>query len=131
MVCIGLINENMLFKKVEYDYYAGKIKIGEFISTTTSAFEYCAKQHYFANTDVEASVLAFKIGEDYSDYDDEGRYNGHYGYDFYIVAEIISIYDYEADRRNELLYVDESEFDKLEESEELEELEELEAEIYF
>ena len=104
MVCIGLINENMLFKKVEYDYYAGKIRTSEFISTTTSAFEYCAKQHYFANTDVEASVLAFKIGEDYSDYE-KGGYNGHYGYDFYIVAEVISTYDHEADRRNQPLYI--------------------------
>ena len=120
MVCIGLIGKNMVFMKVEYDYYAGHLSIGDLVSTTSSGFEYCSKQHYYTNTDIEASILAFRIKED-SDDDEGSRYNGNYRYEFCIVAEVISVYDFEEDRRNEPLYT----------SDEADELEELEAEICF
>lgn len=129
MVCTGLTSQNMCFVSIEYDYYASTIKIGDFVSTTTSAFEYCSKQHYFRSTDVQASVLAFKIRENYSDYDETSKYGGHYGYDFYIVSKVISTYDYGEDWRNEPLYtscdvdedfeIDELDFD-IDEIEELE-----------
>jgi hypothetical protein len=121
MICNGIINKNIRFLDVEYSQDGANAPVvGDMVSTTTSKFEYCSMSHQFMNCDSYAKIVVFPLKDDYSKYNMHlCEYGGAYGYNFYIVASVLSVVE-------DIEYVVSCDIQEFQE-----ELEELEEAIFF